>query len=225
MFFPERVVNISAGDLVLEVGPGGGPHPRSDVFLDMHFDDCGEESLQRSNTPALKTDKPFHYYDGTRFPFADNEFDYVICAHVLEHVVNVEEFVSELQRVAKKGYLEFPTIYYDYIYNMPTHINFVINKKETIYYMPKKETNLVEFSPVQEFFYKTLDLRYTAVIKDYKNYFFQGFEWQNKIEVVRARSVAEVSYDLDQMTIPKKVKNRRGFFRLVRNMFGRPVER
>lgn len=221
MFFPERIVNVGANDRVLEVGPGGGPHPRSDVFLEMRFDDHCEEVIQRSGTSPLVTDKPVFYYDGTKFPFEDNEFDYIICSHVLEHVVNIEKFVSELQRVAKKGYLEFPTIYYDYIYNMPTHINFVINKNDKIIYLPKSSTNLEEFLPVQSFFYKMLDLRYTATVKEFKQFFFQGFEWSGRIDIVKAKSVADVSYDLNTMTLGKKPKNKRGIFRKIDKILGK----
>ena len=44
-----------------------------------------------------------------KLPFKDKEFDYVILSHVLEHVPNLLEFVSELERIAKAGYIELPT--------------------------------------------------------------------------------------------------------------------
>ncbi|MBL0358841.1 MAG: methyltransferase domain-containing protein [Chitinophagaceae bacterium] len=72
----------------------------------------------------LKTDKPVVTYDSEVFPFADKEFDYVVCSHVLEHVDNVDQFLSEVQRVGKRGYLEFPTVYYDYLYNFLYTHNF-----------------------------------------------------------------------------------------------------
>jgi SAM-dependent methyltransferase len=37
------------------------------------------------------------------YPFADDEFDEVICRHVIEHVPDVMAFVSELHRVTKPG--------------------------------------------------------------------------------------------------------------------------
>ena len=39
----------------------------------------------------------------------DKEFDYVVLSHVLEHVQNIKEFTSEVERIAKAGYIELPT--------------------------------------------------------------------------------------------------------------------
>tara|TARA_Y100000590_G_scaffold415393_1_gene513131 strand:- start:1233 stop:1877 length:645 start_codon:yes stop_codon:yes gene_type:complete len=44
-----------------------------------------------------------------KLPFKDKEFDYVILSHVLEHVPNLLEFVSEVERISKSGYIELPT--------------------------------------------------------------------------------------------------------------------
>jgi SAM-dependent methyltransferase len=40
--------------------------------------------------------------DATRLPFADNSFDCVFCAEVLEHIPKVAEACSEIRRVAKR---------------------------------------------------------------------------------------------------------------------------
>jgi len=37
------------------------------------------------------------------YPFADSEFDEIICRHVIEHVPDVMAFVTELYRIAKPG--------------------------------------------------------------------------------------------------------------------------
>lgn len=58
-----------------------------------------------------------NFYKGKKFikildkklPFKDNEFDFVIASHVIEHVNDFEFFVSEIQRISKKGYIELPT--------------------------------------------------------------------------------------------------------------------
>ena len=44
-----------------------------------------------------------------KLPFKDKEFDYVILSHVLEHVPNLIEFISEIERISKSGYIELPT--------------------------------------------------------------------------------------------------------------------
>ena len=76
--------------MVLEIGPGGNAHPRADVLLELEFNDEKEAEIQRSSSPPLITDKKVVYYDGTYFPFEKNEFDYVICSHVLEHVEDTD---------------------------------------------------------------------------------------------------------------------------------------
>ncbi len=37
------------------------------------------------------------------YPFADNEFDQIVCSHVAEHVPDVMAFVTELYRITKAG--------------------------------------------------------------------------------------------------------------------------
>jgi len=41
--------------------------------------------------------------DITNIQFEDNEFDVIICNHVLEHIPNDRKAISELFRVLKKG--------------------------------------------------------------------------------------------------------------------------
>ena len=73
MIFPKRIKSIKSGDLVLEIGPSGGPHPRSDVFLEKSFDDPNEALRQRAFQPKLATDKKVVFYDGEQFPFENPE--------------------------------------------------------------------------------------------------------------------------------------------------------
>jgi len=59
---------------------------------------------------------PFKFIDGKpvtecsveSMPFADKEFDFVYCSHVLEHVESPEKACNELMRVSKSGYIETP---------------------------------------------------------------------------------------------------------------------
>ena len=37
------------------------------------------------------------------YPFADNQFDEIVCRHVIEHVPDVMSFVVELHRITKSG--------------------------------------------------------------------------------------------------------------------------
>lgn len=100
---------LPADALVLEVGSGGNPYPRSNVLLDAY-----EETRER-HWAALVHDRPTVLSFGENLPFKDKVFDYVIAAHVLEHSPFPEKFLSELQRVAKAGFIETPDAFMERI--------------------------------------------------------------------------------------------------------------
>lgn len=203
MFFSERIVSVKESDYVLEVGPGGNPYHRSDILLEKRFSD-DEWLLQSGNVKPNSFGKKIIFYDGGQFPFADKEFDYVICSHVLEHVDNVDEFVRELIRVGKRGYIEYPTIYYDYIFNFKVHKTFLLEQNGVIYWMPKHESNFEQFRIIQDFFLKTLNEgKYEKWIYQLSNYLIQGFEWSNDIKTERVNSLQKVCYNLSNLTIPE----------------------
>ena len=43
------------------------------------------------------------FYDGTVFPFDTNTFDSIVCFEVMEHIEDVDFFLSEISRVLKPG--------------------------------------------------------------------------------------------------------------------------
>jgi SAM-dependent methyltransferase len=200
MFYFDRIVSIKDGDRVLEIGPGGTPHPRANTFLDVHpdsFKDEVEAGYQRGNAEELRTDKPMVYYDGTHMPFKDNEFDYVICTHVLEHVDNLDEFLKELFRIGKMGYVEYPTMLYDYLYNIPVHVNFLHYQPETnrLLYFKKRDTHLQEFHKAQRFFEETLKHNHVTMLHALLPYFVEGFEWRQPFELRQAGQLDELMPD------------------------------
>jgi ubiquinone/menaquinone biosynthesis C-methylase UbiE len=199
MFFPEKIVSIKNGDRVLEIGPGGNPHPRADVFLEKKFKDKNEAKGQRGYASELVTNKKVVYYEGNKFPFNDKEFDYVICSHVLEHVEDVSNFINEITRVGKMGYIEFPTIYYDYIYNFPEHVAFLLWKNNKISWMLKSESGIGKFQVIQDFFYHTMVKKYTCLVNDLKDYFFQGFEWLDSVENIKVSDLSELVFEKEKL--------------------------
>lgn len=202
MFFPERIRSILPSHRVLEVGPGGTPHSRSDVFLDRRFEDPAIAKGQRGHTPPMVSNKPLIYYDGDTFPFKDKEFDYVICSHVLEHVPDPEMFISEITRVGKSGYLEFPTIYYDYIYDFPEHVVCLLERKGCISWMPKADSGIPGFRCVTELFYRSLEKEAADLIDYLKLYLFQGFEWSGSIACRRVHTLEELTFRRDEISLP-----------------------
>lgn len=95
--------------LVLEVGSGGNPYARANVLLDAY-----EDTRERHWAP-LVSDRPTVLGFVENLPFRDGAFDFVIASHVLEHSVQPEKFLAELQRVARAGYIEVPDAFMERI--------------------------------------------------------------------------------------------------------------
>lgn len=192
MFYAHKIKSILPHYRVLEIGPGNSPHPRSDILLERQFSQA-EALKQRGGTPILNTTKPVVYYDGDVFPFEDGLFDYVICSHVLEHVENLEVFCTEMFRVAQKGYMEFPTIYCEYLYNFSVHTQLLHFSENKLIFLPKAESGMAIFQPVQDLFYRSLELGYVDLVEDLKPYMFQGIEWLTPFTIQKARNISELT--------------------------------
>lgn len=57
-------------------------------------------------------------------PFADGEFDTVICTHVIEHVLEYREAIAELRRVARRRLIIVVPREREYRYSFNPHFNF-----------------------------------------------------------------------------------------------------
>jgi ubiquinone/menaquinone biosynthesis C-methylase UbiE len=77
---------------------------------------CGYTANSYANVVADVQDlssfyknKKFIKINNKKLPFKDNEFDFVVTSHVIEHVEDFEFFIKEIERVSKQGYIELPT--------------------------------------------------------------------------------------------------------------------
>lgn len=98
---------VSANGLVLDVGAGGCPYPRSDVLLDRLIG-----AQHRCGSPLL-VDRPVVIAEAQQMPFKNKAFDFVVASHILEHMKDPHVFLDELSRVGKAGYIETPNVIFE----------------------------------------------------------------------------------------------------------------
>ena len=147
---------IKSSDLVLDVGSGGNPYPRSDILLDRLTGSehrCGE---------AMMIDRPVIFGDASRMPFKDKAFDFVIASHILEHMADPEVFLKELQRVGKAGYIETPNAIYERFDPFDIHCLEIIKSNDVLHIHKKSK-------PVEDDFLGT------------KGVFSEGGGWRNHL--------------------------------------------
>jgi len=140
---------------------------------------CGYTANEYASTVADVQDlssfyksKKFIKITDKKLPFKDNEFDFVITSHVIEHVEDFQFFINEIERITKQGYIELPTRLGDNIVfeNLTDHIwwfkyddelNLLLASKKNQILEPfvtvstaKKLENIFRESLVMEIFWK-----------------------------------------------------------------------
>jgi hypothetical protein len=105
---------LGEADVVLDVGGWAKPFARADWVLDLQpyetrglygYDEGDRESERFTTETWVRRD----ICDREPWPFADHQFDFVICSHTLEDVRDPVWVCRELQRVGKAGYIEVPS--------------------------------------------------------------------------------------------------------------------
>tara|TARA_B100001027_G_C16173989_1_gene288334 strand:- start:191 stop:820 length:630 start_codon:yes stop_codon:yes gene_type:complete len=120
--------------------------------------------------------KDFIKLDNKILPFKDKHFDFVIASHVLEHVDDPKFFISELERVSTKGYIELPTKLED---------NLVFeNKKDHLWHMDFDDVNSkLLISKKIQFMEPILTVSMIQQFrKNFKSSLIFELYWENKID-------------------------------------------
>ena len=176
-------LSVKKSDRVLEVGGGHNPHPRSNIVVDKYADD----NSHRSGDIKVLKNQQFMNVDGEDLPFKDKEFDYVICNHVLEHVPNPTRFLSEQFRVAKRGYIEFPSLLGEYLSPKESH-KWIMHEHQNVLYLVDKEKlnfnvsyDLVEL--VQEYLPKH-SVGWKIIERTHPNIMTTRIEWEGDFSYV-----------------------------------------
>ncbi len=115
--FDRNDLRIKKSDKVIEIGPGHNPSFRSNMIVEKYI----ESNYHRCGEVKIYPHQIFINADGTDLPFKDNEFDYVMCNQVLEHVDDPVRFIEEQSRIAKRGYIETPSLIGEMLFPKASH--------------------------------------------------------------------------------------------------------
>ena len=157
---------------------------------------CGYTANKYANTicdvqdlSKFYKDKKFIKLENKKLPFENNQFDFVIASHVMEHVKDIKFFISELERVSKKGYIELPTKLED---------NLVFeNKKDHLWHMDFDDVNLrLLISNKIQFFEPILTVSTLQKLrKNFKKSLILELYWENKIDynIIENENIDKIS--------------------------------
>lgn len=193
-------MNIRAQDLVLDVGSGHNPHPRSDVLCDRYVDDDTERG------GALQVDRPLIVADAHQLPFQDKAFGYVIASHILEHMDDPARFCSELTRVSARGYIASPTEIAEHLFFWHFHKWYVNKVDSTLILHPKPADTPNPFGEIWDYMYR--DNRFFRRFwRSRRELFWAEVEWAGTIALeIQDRSPLDLDDPrlLEEMVRPRE---------------------
>jgi hypothetical protein len=103
---------LPADALVLDVGGWARPLSRADWVLDIEAHatrgQWGQDGDPAAERFSAETWVQRDLCAREPWPFADGQFDFAVCSHTLEDVRDPVWVCSELERVARAGYVEVP---------------------------------------------------------------------------------------------------------------------
>ena len=164
---------VTGEGLVLDVGSGGKPYPRSDVLLDRM---TGAEHRCGS---AMMIDRPTVFGDAQKMPFKNKVFDFVVASHILEHMAEPAFFLDELSRIGKAGYIETPNVIFERLHPYSIHCLEIVSIHNTLHIHKKQQS-------VEDLFLGGLgflqnDPKWKAFFYEAPDMFHVRHFWQEKI--------------------------------------------
>ncbi len=169
-------LHIPATALVLDIGSGHRPHPRADVLCEKYL----EDDTERGSRAII--DRPLVPGDAHALPFRDGAFGYVITRHILEHLDDPPAFFAEIQRVAGAGYIETPSLIWEYIHPVRKYHKWVLVKRDGVLHMAPKPHDwydAVVGTTLEQLGFNSLE--YGLLIRAYTDLFYVRYEWRGDI--------------------------------------------
>jgi len=192
--FVEKTLSLNPSWKILDIGCGYNANKYANVICDVQ------------DLSSFYKDKKFIKLKEKKLPFKDSEFDFVIASHVIEHVDDVKFFISEIERISAKGYIEVPTKLED---------NLVFeNKKDHLWHLDFDDVNfkLLITNKIQYF----EPILTVSSIKKLNEIFRKSLVleliWENKIDYefsnIEAKNIKQTSIsNLFKKYFSKKVRS------------------
>tara|TARA_Y100000590_G_scaffold452089_1_gene594590 strand:- start:586 stop:1203 length:618 start_codon:yes stop_codon:yes gene_type:complete len=154
-----------------------------------------------------------NFYKGKKFiqitekklPFQDKEFDFTIASHVIEHVEDLDFFITELERISKRGYIELPTRFAD---------NLIFeNKNDHIWWFTFDDINNQIIASKKNQLIEPFITVSTGKIfeKTFRESFVLELLWEEKIEYKVDERIQNINYE------------KTSFFKIVKKYFSKKI--
>ena len=174
-------LNIKPGEKVLDIGSGDFPHPRANVVVDKFIDD----NTHRSGDINVLNHQKFIQADGENLPFEDNEFDYVVSSHALEHAENPDLFIKEMCRVGKRGYVETPSLIGEFLIPKNSHKWVLLDVDGTLVLYEKEKLG---FNPMLDYgelflsYFPRKSIGWKIMQRTHHQMLTVNYEWKDNID-------------------------------------------
>jgi len=154
-------------------------------------------------------DKKFIRITEKKLPFKNNEFDFVITSHVIEHVNDFQFFIKEIERISKQGYIELPTRLGDnlVIENLKDHIWWFKYDDDSKLLIASKKNQILE-----PFINVSTAKKLESIFRES---LVMELIWENKIDYkIDTNLEMEIQHKITFMHLIKKYfsKKARGYF-------------
>ena len=189
--FIEETLSSNPNWHILDIGCGYNANKFASVICDVQ------------DLSNYYPNKKFTKLTEKKLPFKNNEFDFVIASHVMEHVEDVEFFIEELRRVSKKGYIELPTMLED---------NLVFeNKKDHIWHMDFDDVeNKLLISKKIQYFEPVLTVSSAKKLNEiFRKSLLLELLWENSIDYKINKSMDVVFKKISILNLLKKYFSKR----------------
>lgn len=139
----DKIVDSLEGDKIIDVGCGRG-YLLNQIALHCNKKGVGVDFIIPQEVRERYPHLTLIEANIEKLPFADKEFDTVICAHTLEHILDFDGAIKELRRICKKKLILVVPSEREYKYAFNFHLHFFPYKRSFINRIMPKDMSKVE---------------------------------------------------------------------------------